>query len=171
MRVPHPRSNHKGGQLQFGPDGLLYAAFGDGGGGGDPDENAQNLGRILGKLVRIDPRPGGGYAIPAGNPFRGARARAREIYAYGLRNPYRFSFDRRTGALTIGDVGQDAVEEIDYLPGPRRRPRAARRATTSAGTCSRAAAATRAARRRGHVPPVIAHSQDAAASARSSAAT
>ena len=159
MRVPHPRSNHKGGQLQFGPDGLLYAGFGDGGGGGDPDENAQNLGRLLGKLVRIDPRPGGGYAIPAGNPYRersGARA---EVYAYGLRNPYRFSFDRRTGALTIGDVGQDAVEEIDYLPSPGggRVPRGGRnfgwdvfegRNRYEGGSAP------------GHVPPVIAHSQD-----------
>src|SRR5918998_374862 len=75
LRVPHFRFNHKGGQLQVGPDGMLYAGFGDGGGGGDPDENAQNLGRMLGKLIRIDPRPNGG----------------REIYAYGLRNPYRFS--------------------------------------------------------------------------------
>lgn len=160
MRVPHPRPNHKGGQLQFGPDGLLYAAFGDGGGGGDPDENAQSLGRILGKMVRIDPRPGGGYSIPAGNPFR-RRAGARgEIYAYGLRNPYRFSFDRRTGALTIGDVGQSAVEEIDYVPSPGggRPPRGGYnfgwdvfegRQSYEGGSAP------------GHVPPVIAHSQGA----------
>jgi glucose/arabinose dehydrogenase len=69
IRVPHYRTNHQGGQLQFGPDGMLYAGFGDGGGGGDPDENAQNLGRMLGKLIRIDPRPGGGYRIPGSNPF------------------------------------------------------------------------------------------------------
>jgi glucose/arabinose dehydrogenase len=125
MRVPHRRFNHKGGQVQFGPDGLLYAAFGDGGGGGDPDENAQDLSRILGKMVRIDPRRGGDYSVPASNPFR-SRAGARpEVYAYGLRNPFRFSFDRRTGALTIGDVGQAAVEEIDYVrsPGGGRPPR------------------------------------------------
>jgi glucose/arabinose dehydrogenase len=117
LRVPHFRFNHKGGQLQVGPDGMLYAGFGDGGSGGDPDENAQNLGRILGKLIRIDPRPGGGYDVPPSNPFRrrdGARA---EVYAYGLRNPYRFSFDRRRGHLTVGDVGQSAFEEVSFIPG------------------------------------------------------
>jgi glucose/arabinose dehydrogenase len=117
MRVPHHRFNHKGGQLEFGPDGMLYAGFGDGGGGGDPDENAQNLSRILGKLIRIDPRPGGGYDIPASNPFANRSGARGEIYAYGLRNPYRFSFDRARGSLTIGDVGQDVVEEIDFVPG------------------------------------------------------
>ena len=74
--MPHHRFNHKGGQLQVGPDGMLYAGFGDGGAGGDPDENAQNLGRMLGKLIRIDPKPDGGYSIPSSNPFRG-RAGAR----------------------------------------------------------------------------------------------
>src|SRR5918997_5236643 len=117
LRVPHFRFNHKGGQLQVGPDGMLYAGFGDGGGGGDPDENAQNLGRILGKLIRIDPRPGGGYDIPSSNPFRGRGGARGEVYAYGLRNPYRFSFDRRRGHLTIGDVGQNEIEEIDFVPG------------------------------------------------------
>jgi glucose/arabinose dehydrogenase len=117
MRVPHHRFNHKGGQLEFGPDGMLYAGFGDGGGGGDPDENAQNLSRILGKLIRIDPRPGGGYDIPSSNPFANRSDARGEIYAYGLRNPYRFSFDRARGSLTIGDVGQDEIEEIDYVPG------------------------------------------------------
>ena len=117
IRVPHQRSNHKGGQLQVGSDGTLYAGFGDGGSGGDPDENAQNLGRLLGKMIRIDPRPGGGYSVPADNPFRDRSGARPEIYAYGLRNPYRFSFDRLRGSLTIGDVGQDAIEEIDYVPG------------------------------------------------------
>ncbi len=117
IRVPHHRTNHKGGQLQFGSDGMLYAGFGDGGGGGDPDENAQNLGRMLGKLIRIDPRPGGGYRIPRSNPFVHRSGALKEIYAYGLRNPYRFSFDRKRGSLVIGDVGQDAVEEVDYIPG------------------------------------------------------
>jgi glucose/arabinose dehydrogenase len=117
IRVPHFRVNHKGGQLQFGPDGMLYAGFGDGGAGGDPDENAQNLSRVLGKLIRIDPRPNGGYSIPASNPFVKRSGARGEIYAYGLRNPYRFSFDRRSGSLAIGDVGQDEVEEIDYVPG------------------------------------------------------
>lgn len=116
LRVPHPRFNHKGGQLQFGPDGMLYAGFGDGGGGGDPDRNGQDLGELLGKLVRIDPKPGGGYRVPRSNPFVGRSGARGEIFAYGLRNPYRFSFDRATGALTLGDVGQDEVEEIDFLP-------------------------------------------------------
>jgi glucose/arabinose dehydrogenase len=118
IRVPHFRDNHKGGQLQFGPDGLLYAGFGDGGAGGDPDENAQNLGRILGKLFRIDPRDDGGYDIPPSNPFVGRGGARPEIYAYGLRNPYRFSFDRSRGHLTIADVGQDEVEEVDFVPSP-----------------------------------------------------
>jgi glucose/arabinose dehydrogenase len=117
IRVPHYRFNHKGGQLQVGPDGMLYAGFGDGGSGGDPDENAQNLGRLLGKLIRIDPQPNGGYRVPAGNPFRGRAGALPAIYAYGLRNPYRFSFDRRRGSLTIGDVGQSDIEEIDFVPG------------------------------------------------------
>jgi len=117
LRVPHMRSNHKGGQLQIGPDGYLYAGFGDGGGGGDPDENAQNLSRPLGKLFRIDPRPNGGYDIAADNPLRGRSGARPEVYAYGLRNPYRFSFDRSRGSLIIGDVGQDSVEEISFVPG------------------------------------------------------
>jgi glucose/arabinose dehydrogenase len=116
IRVPHHRSNHKGGQLQMGVDGMLYAGFGDGGGSGDPDDNGQDLGAVLGKLIRIDPRPGGGYSIPASNPFVGRSGARGEIYAYGLRNPYRFSFDRR-GDLTIGDVGEHAIEEIDFVPG------------------------------------------------------
>jgi len=117
IRVPHHRFNHKGGQLQVGPDGYLYAGFGDGGGGGDPDENAQNLGRMLAKLIRIDPKPNGGYTIPPDNPFRNRPGALPAIYAYGLRNPYRFSFDRRTGSLIIGDVGQDEIEEVDFIPG------------------------------------------------------
>jgi glucose/arabinose dehydrogenase len=109
-------SNHDGGQLQFGPDGLLYAGFGDGGGGGDPLGNGQRLSALLGKIIRIDPRAGGGrpYRIPSGNPFA-RRAGARpEIWAYGLRNPWRFSFDRRTGDMVIADVGQDQQEEVDF---------------------------------------------------------
>src|SRR3954447_19282721 len=117
IRVPHHRFNHKGGQLQVGPDGNLYAGFGDGGAGGDPDENAQNLRRMLGKLIRIHPRPNGGYTVPPDTPFRGRSGARPEIYAYGLRNPYRFSFDRRTGSLTVGDVGQDEIEEIDFIRG------------------------------------------------------
>jgi len=114
-----PEENHNGGQLQFGPDGLLYIGLGDGGGADDQHGrrgNAQDLGTMLGKILRIDPRPDGGqpYGIPGDNPFRGRAGARPEIYAYGLRNPWRFSFDRRTGDLTIGDVGQGEVEEIDF---------------------------------------------------------
>ena len=125
IRQPHPRFNHKGGQIQFGHDGMLYVGFGDGGGGGDPDANGQDLSQRLGKLLRISPRPGGGYSIPRDNPFVGRAGARGEIFAYGLRNPYRFSFDRRTGDLTVGDVGQDEREEIDFVPAAGRtdRPR------------------------------------------------
>src|SRR3954469_19583434 len=100
--IPHPgQANHNGGQLQFGPDGLLYAGTGDGGGAGDPNGNAQNTGSRLGKLLRLDPRQSG--AQP-------------EIFALGLRNPWRFSFDRQTGDLAIGDVGQGTIEEVDFAP-------------------------------------------------------
>jgi glucose/arabinose dehydrogenase len=119
LRMEDSESNHNGGNLVFGPDGLLYIGTGDGGGGNDQHGargNAQDLGSLLGKLLRIDPRQRGGraYTAPASNPFV-KRAGARdEIYSYGLRNPWRFSFDRATDALIIGDVGQNAVEEIDY---------------------------------------------------------
>jgi glucose/arabinose dehydrogenase len=114
IRIPHPRSNHKGGQLQVGTDGMLYAGFGDGGGGGDPDENAQNLSRILGKMIRIAPGPDGGYSVPADNPFRGRRGARPEIYAYGVRNPWRFAFTPR-GHLVVADVGQGEVEEVTIV--------------------------------------------------------
>jgi glucose/arabinose dehydrogenase len=158
MRVPHFRGNHKGGQLQFGPDGLLYAGFGDGGAGGDPDENAQNLGRLLGKLIRIDPRPDGGYDVPSSNPFRGRRGARPEVYAYGLRNPYRFSFDRRRGHLTVGDVGQDEVEEIDFVPG-RRGGRQPAGGYNFGWDVFEGRSSYEGGRAPGHVPPVIAHNQ------------
>lgn len=115
--IPHPgESNHNGGQLQF-LGGDLYFASGDGGSGGDPPNNAQNTGVLLGKLLRIDPRAAGGrpYTVPAGNPFVGRPGRD-EIFSYGLRNPFRFSFDSGGGQprLAIGDVGQNRFEEIDY---------------------------------------------------------
>jgi glucose/arabinose dehydrogenase len=117
LTIPHPNfANHNGGQLQFGPDGYLYIGTGDGGSAGDPNNNAQNLNQLLGKILRIDVDHGSPYAIPPSNPFA-ARAGARgEIWAYGVRNPWRFSFDRNTGDLWIGDVGQDAYEEVDFQP-------------------------------------------------------
>jgi glucose/arabinose dehydrogenase len=111
--IPHPgQANHNGGQLQFGPDGYLYAGTGDGGGAGDPPENAQDKRKLLGKLLRIDPHRHGSksYRVPGSNPFVGKRGRD-EIYALGLRNPWRFTFDR--GRIAIGDVGQDRFEEVD----------------------------------------------------------
>ncbi len=120
LTAPGLEANHNGGQLAFGPDRLLYIGLGDGGGQNDqhgPRGNAQRLSSLLGKVLRIDPRAADGrpYRIPATNPFaRRAGARG-EVYAYGLRNPWRFSFDRATGDLVIGDVGQDAIEEVDFV--------------------------------------------------------
>ncbi len=117
LHVPQPQPNHNGGQLAFGPDGYLYIALGDGGGSGDPDGNAQNLTNLLGALLRIDAEGGGvSYAIPSSNPFAGPQSGRDEIWAYGLRNPWRFSFDRLTGDLYIGDVGQSRYEEINFQP-------------------------------------------------------
>lgn len=123
LTIPHPvHENHNGGQLAFGPDGYLYIATGDGGSGGDPDDNAQSLNSLLGKLLRIDVNgddfpadAGRNYAIPPANPFA-AGIGADEIWAYGLRNPWRAGFDRLTGDLYIGDVGQGTWEEIDFQP-------------------------------------------------------
>ncbi|MFJ4333773.1 MULTISPECIES: PQQ-dependent sugar dehydrogenase [unclassified Streptomyces] len=111
-----PESNHNGGDIKFGPDGHLYIAFGDGGGGGDPQGNGQRLDTLLGKLLRIDPQGGDPYAIPEDNPFAGDPGAKGEIWAYGLRNPWRFSFDSATGDLLVADVGQSAWEEIDWAP-------------------------------------------------------
>jgi glucose/arabinose dehydrogenase len=112
ISIPHGGSEHHGGMIAFGPDGMLYLAPGDGGCCGDPNNNAQNLGTLLGKMLRIDVRslP---YTIPAGNPFVGTLGARAEIWAYGLRNPWRYSFDAPSGMLYIGDVGQDAREELD----------------------------------------------------------
>ena len=106
-------SNHNGGQLAFGPDGYLYAAIGDGGGAGDPSNNAQTLTTLLGKLLRIDVDTAT-YTIPSSNPFVGVPNARAELWAYGLRNPWRFSFDRTTGDLWIADVGQNRFEEINF---------------------------------------------------------
>ena len=116
LTIAHPRTNHYGGMLAFGPDGYLYVAIGDGGGANDPDENAQNLGVLLGKILRIDVDTGDPYGIPADNPFTGTAKARPEIWAYGLRNPWRFSFDRKTGDLWIADVGQSNREEINFQP-------------------------------------------------------
>ena len=114
-----PFSNHNGGQIRFGPDGYFYIATGDGGSGGDPQENAQDRTNLLGSILRIDvdgSTNGNNYAIPPDNPFWGNDQNYREeIFAYGLRNPYRFSFDSETGMLWAGDVGQNEFEEIDII--------------------------------------------------------
>ncbi len=117
LEVEQPFANHNGGMLAFGPnDGYLYIALGDGGSGNDPNNNGQNLGTLLGKILRIDVDTGDPYGIPAENPFVGNTAARPEIWAYGLRNPWRFSFDRANGDLYIGDVGQSTREEIDFQP-------------------------------------------------------
>ncbi|MBU0497654.1 MAG: PQQ-dependent sugar dehydrogenase [Candidatus Thermoplasmatota archaeon] len=117
LRVDEPEGNHNGGQLAFGPDGYLYIGLGDGGGAGDQHGtigNGQNISVLLGKILRIDVDSGSPYAIPADNPFVGSDG-GDEIFAYGFRNPYRFSFDQMTGDLFVADVGQDEWEEIDIV--------------------------------------------------------
>ena len=114
LEFEQPASNHNGGDLHFGPDGYLYIATGDGGGSRDQFQNAQDLGSLLGKMLRIDVDGGSPYANPPDNPFVGDGDALDEIWAYGLRNPWRFSFDRVNGDLFIGDVGQNSVEEIDF---------------------------------------------------------
>ncbi len=118
LRIDQPYSNHNGGQLAFGPDGYLYIGMGDGGSANDPQRHAQNPSSLLGKLLRIDVNHstgGRGYAVPADNPFVGKQGYRPEIWALGLRNPWRFSFDAGSGALWLADVGQDQVEEIDII--------------------------------------------------------
>ncbi|MEO8463315.1 MAG: PQQ-dependent sugar dehydrogenase, partial [Chloroflexota bacterium] len=121
LEVDQPHSRHNGGALAFGPDGMLYIALGDGGGAGDQTGNAQRTDTLLGKVLRIDVNVPTGtvppYVIPAGNPFAGSNSARQEIWLLGLRNPWRMSFDRSTGALWIGDVGQGSWEEID-VAGP-----------------------------------------------------
>ena len=116
LTITQPFSNHNGGQLQFGPDGYLYIGMGDGGSGGDPQNNAQNLLTLLGKMLRIDVDGGNPYAIPVDNPFLGDPTALDEIWASGFRNPWRFSFDRLTGDLFIADVGENRREEVDFQP-------------------------------------------------------
>ncbi|MGH2983721.1 MAG: PQQ-dependent sugar dehydrogenase [Solirubrobacterales bacterium] len=118
LRMDDFASNHNGGLLLFGPDGHLYIGTGDGGIANDPERNGQDLGSLLGKILRIDPGRSGDqpYGIPADNPFVDRAGARPEVYSYGLRNPWRFSFDRENQALTIGDVGQNTLEEVDYTP-------------------------------------------------------
>ncbi|HEV8361392.1 MAG TPA: PQQ-dependent sugar dehydrogenase [Candidatus Thermoplasmatota archaeon] len=116
LAIPNPFSNHNGGWIGFGPDGYLYWAKGDGGAGGDPFNNAQNLNSLLGKMLRLDVDVAAGYGIPPTNPFAVAPLGRPEIWAYGLRNPWRPSFDRATGDLWIADVGQGAWEEVNVQP-------------------------------------------------------
>jgi uncharacterized protein (TIGR03437 family) len=117
MTIAQPFSNHNGGQVRFGPDGYLYIAMGDGGSGGDPMGNGQNLGVLLGKILRIDVESEPGKVhIPPDNPFVNRAGARGEIWAYGVRNPWRYSFDRATGDLWIADVGQDSYEEVDFQP-------------------------------------------------------
>jgi glucose/arabinose dehydrogenase len=118
LSVAQPFANHNGGEVTFGPDGMLYVGLGDGGGGGDPQGNGQRLDTLLGKILRINPVQNiyAGYSVPASNPFVGVPGARGEIWMYGLRNPWRFSFDQLTGDAWIGDVGQSAWEEVDYAP-------------------------------------------------------
>jgi len=115
LQVKQPFPNHNGGSMVFGPDGLLYMGLGDGGSQGDPHLNGQSLNTFLGKILRVDVDHGDPYAIPADNPYTQGGGLP-EIWAYGLRNPWRFSFDRQTQDLYIADVGQDTYEEVDFLP-------------------------------------------------------
>jgi glucose/arabinose dehydrogenase len=120
LRVDQPFANHNGGGLAFGPDGKLYVGLGDGGSGGDPLGNGQDLDTLLGKLLRLDVDAATPYAVPPDNPLAGRPGARGEIWAYGLRNPWRFAFDSATGDLYIGDVGQNRREEIDVGLASRR---------------------------------------------------
>jgi hypothetical protein len=120
LRVEQPFANHNGGQLQFGPDGMLYIGMGDGGSGGDPLDAGEDMTTLLGKMLRIDvsgrPDEGSGYAVPVDNPYFATGRERREIFAHGLRNPWRFSFDVARGWIWIADVGQNQWEEVNGLP-------------------------------------------------------
>jgi len=114
IKLKQPYPNHNGGSIEFGPDGYLYIGFGDGGSSGDPENRAQNLSNLFGKILRIDVSTEKGYKIPIDNPFYNLDTAKKEIWSYGLRNPWRFTFDKKTGDMYIGDVGQWDWEEINY---------------------------------------------------------
>jgi glucose/arabinose dehydrogenase len=157
LDIEDPYPNHNGGLVLFGPDGQLYVGLGDGGSGGDPERRGQDLSTLLGKILRVDPLdPQGGkpYGIPD-NPFVDRPGALPEIFAYGLRNPWRFSFDAKTGALSIGDVGQDQFEEIDYVSS--RRAAGANFGWSAFEGDSRFNSDQQAP---GHVPPVLTYSRD-----------
>jgi len=159
LTIPHPQfGNHNGGKLAFGPDGYLYVAVGDGGGAGDPSGAGQSLADLRGKILRLDVDSASPYAIPTTNPFANSSPPIRrEIWAYGLRNPWRFSFDRLTGDIFIGDVGQNVWEEIDFEPagsGGRNYGWSVFEAThcfSPSSGCSLA----------GHTPPILEYAHDA----------
>ena len=119
LKIDQPYSNHNGGLVKFGPDGMLYIGMGDGGSGGDPKGNGQNPRALLGKMLRINVSRAEPYTIPVGNPFANGQGGAPEVWAMGMRNPWRFSFDHAAGMLYIGDVGQNREEEIDVAPASR----------------------------------------------------
>lgn len=116
LTADQPYSNHNGGQVSFGPDGFLYLGLGDGGSSGDPEGRGQDLSDLLGSILRIDVRSTPPYTVPADNPFVAVAGASPEVWSYGLRNPWRFSFDRATGDLYIADVGQNRFEEVDVSP-------------------------------------------------------
>ncbi len=116
LSVSQPYTNHNGGMIAFGPDGYLYVGLGDGGGGGDPLPTGQDRGDLLGSILRLDVSGAGGYTIPPGNPYATSTVFRKELWSYGLRNPWRFSFDRQSGDFYIADVGQNAHEEVDVTP-------------------------------------------------------
>ena len=154
LRQTHRTENHKGGQLRFGSDGMLYVGLGDGGPARDPRRRGQNLGTLLGKILRIDPRHGRRYRVPRSNPFLRRRGARGEIWAYGVRNPWRFSFTR-AGSFVLADVGQDKVEEIDYVSGRRGRP--PRGGYNFGWSIFEGRRRFRPGRAPGHVPPVLEH--------------
>ena len=116
LKLKQPYSNHNGGSIEFGPDGYLYIALGDGGSAGDPEKRAQDLSNLFGSILRIDINTKKSYLIPSSNPFKDVKDVKSEIWAYGLRNPWRISFDRLNGDIYVGDVGQNTWEEINWLP-------------------------------------------------------